>query len=81
MTEKKSAAEKKVDKDPEGAAEAANKQVQETVDVETEQGFRGVEVDQTPNEAYTVTGDHSSTPEAQADPVVARKAASNPDQG
>jgi hypothetical protein len=30
--------------------------VQKIVDTETEQGFRGVEVDTTPNENYTVAG-------------------------
>lgn len=32
------------------------KELQKQFDQETEQGFRGVEVDQTPNEAYTVAG-------------------------
>jgi hypothetical protein len=43
--------------------------VQKQVDVETEQGFRGVEVDQTPNEAYTLQGVTSgqATPETDAD--------------
>jgi hypothetical protein len=38
-------------------------------DVETEQGFRGVEVDQTPNEAYSLQGVTSgqATPETDAD--------------
>jgi hypothetical protein len=42
---------------------------QKQVDVETEQGFRGVEVDQTPNEAYTLQGVTSgqATPETDAD--------------
>jgi hypothetical protein len=30
--------------------------VQKVVDVETEQGFRGVKIDPTPNENYTVAG-------------------------
>jgi hypothetical protein len=34
---------------------------------EWEQGFRGVEVDRTPNEAYTVAGVTSSTTAAEAD--------------
>ena len=54
---------------------AALDEVQAKVDVETEQGFRGTEVDTTPNEHYTVTGDATKTPEAQADPVAARHAA------
>lgn len=53
-------------------------QVQAAVDVETEQGFRGVEVDPTPNENYTVAGVTSGapTPETDAEAAeVARKAA------
>lgn len=44
-------------------------EVQQAVDAETEQGFRGVEVDQTPNEAYTLQGVTSAqpTPETDAD--------------
>lgn len=34
---------------------------------EWEQGFRGVEVDKTPNEAYTVAGVTSGTQAAEAD--------------
>lgn len=41
----------KADKGDGGAAE-----VQKIADEEVEQGFRGVEVDQTPNENYTVEG-------------------------
>lgn len=58
-------------------AEKANEKVQSAVDKETEQGFRGTEVDTTPNENYTATGDHSKTPEAQADPVLARREAAS----
>lgn len=42
--------------------DAANQRVQEQVDKETEQGFRGVEVDPTPNENYTVSGVTSGKP-------------------
>jgi hypothetical protein len=70
----------KADKvDPQDGADQAAEQVETAVAQEQEQGFRGVEVDQTPNEAYTVTGDHASTPEAQADPVAARHEATNPE--
>jgi hypothetical protein len=43
--------------------------VQENVDTETEQGFRGVEIDSTPNENYTVAGvtGGAPTPETDAD--------------
>jgi hypothetical protein len=74
-------AEKRAEKDPEKAADAANQQVQEAVNDETEKGFRGVEADQTPNENYTVQGVASGAdvPEAAADPSVARREAFNPD--
>jgi len=68
--------ERKASKD----ATKDEKQVQDLVDQETEQGFRGVEVDTTDNEVYTVTGDSSQAPEAQADPAQAMKDASNPDR-
>lgn len=74
-------AEKRTEKDPEKAADAANEQVQQAVNDETEQGFRGVEVDQTDNQAYTVEGVTSGAdvPEAAANPALARREASNPD--
>lgn len=49
-------------------------QVQETVDQETEQGFRGIEVDPTPNENYTVAGVTSGAPTPETDDEQARKA-------
>lgn len=66
---------------PEKAAEAANEQVQEQVDAENEQGFRGTEVDLTPNENYTVQGVTSGAdvPEAAKNPAVARREAANPE--
>ena len=42
--------------DKKGASKGAEQQVQQVVDKETERGFRGVEVDETPNENYTVAG-------------------------
>jgi hypothetical protein len=58
-------------------AEESNAQVQERVDQETEQGFRGVEVDQTPNENYTVAGVTAGlpVPEAAEVPREARRLA------
>lgn len=41
---------------------APEKEVQEVIDKEVEQGFRGVEVDETPNENYTVSGVTSGKP-------------------
>lgn len=59
--------------------EKAQDEVQQVVDQETEQGFRGVEVDGTPNSAYTVQGQLAGekVPEATADPSVARREASS----
>lgn len=55
------------------ATEAAAKQVQDAVDRETEQGFRGVGVDPTPNENYTVAGVTSGKPTPETDPKQAEK--------
>lgn len=41
---------------------------------ETEQGFRGVEVDPTPNEAYTVSGVTSGQPTPETDEQAAAEA-------
>lgn len=41
---------------------------QEIIDRETEQGFRGVEVDSTPNENYTLAGVTSGAPTPETDP-------------
>ena len=56
----------------------AEKQVEKAVDEESDQGFYGVEVDQTPNENYTVKGVTAAkpVPEASEDPVAARREAS-----
>ena len=60
-------------------ADKAEAEVQKAVDEETEKGFRGVEVDKTPNEAYTVAGQlaGAEVPEAASNPVAAHRAASN----
>ncbi len=57
------------------ATDAAAKQVQEAVDQETEQGFRGVEVDPTPNENYTLKGVTAGKPTPETDEKAAAKAA------
>jgi hypothetical protein len=69
------------DGDSEGQVEQAVQQVDEAVQSETDQGYRGVRVDQTPDEHYTVEGVTSGkpVPEAEADPVAARREATNPD--
>lgn len=53
--------------------DAVTEQVQEKVDVETEQGFRGVEVDPTPNEHYTVAGVLDGKPTPETDPEIATR--------
>jgi hypothetical protein len=47
---------------------------------DTEQGFAGDQVDQTPNGHYTVAGvlAGDSVPETAADPAVAHREATNP---
>ncbi len=56
---------------PEGKRPGENAQpdpeVQKVVDRETEQGFRGVEVDPTPNENYTVDGVVAGAPTPETD--------------
>ena len=48
--------------------------VQETMDAEQEQGFRGTKVDPTPNEAYTVAGVTSGQPTPETDPELRAQA-------
>lgn len=66
------------DREAKAAAEKADAevsgQVQDAVDHETEQGFRGIEVDPTPNENYTVAGVTSGAPTPETDSKQARKA-------
>lgn len=50
-------------------------EVQAAVDKETEQGFRGTEVDPTPNENYTVVGVTSEAPTPETDPGLAAEIA------
>lgn len=54
MAEKRD--EKPRDEKPAADVGKATDEVQAAVDEETDRGFRGVEVDQVPNEAYTVAG-------------------------
>lgn len=51
------------------ADDRSTAEVKERIDRETERGFRGVEVDPTPNENYTVAGviQGAPTPETDAD--------------
>lgn len=56
------------------ADRGTSEQVQETVDAEQERGFRGVDVDPTPNEAYTVQGVTSGAPTPETDDDAAEEA-------
>ena len=49
-------------------------EVKSRIQKENEQGFRGTEVDQTPNENYTVAGVTSGKPTPETDKAAARKA-------
>lgn len=59
-----------------GVTNVADK-VQAKVDTETEQGFRGVEADPTPNENYTVSGVTKGAPTPETDADTADEAASH----
>lgn len=60
--------------DAKKSADAGQAEVQKKRDEELEQGFRGREVDPTPNEEYSLEKDSWKTPEA--DPDAAKKAGS-----
>lgn len=54
------------------------KQAADAVSKETEQGFRGIEVDPTPNENYSLAGQNAGAPTPETDPETleaARRAA------
>lgn len=56
------------------ADDRSTAEVQERVDQETERGYRGVEVDPTPNENYTVSGVTQGAPTPETDPEAAEQA-------
>lgn len=56
------------------AKTAESEGVQELVDAEHEQGFRGTKVDPTPNHAYTVEGVTSGEPTPETDKGAAAEA-------
>lgn len=72
--EENTAAGKESKQDAVSADSAVADRVQDRVDRETEQGFRGVEVDQTPNEAYTLKGVTSDQPTPETNAEAAAKA-------
>lgn len=53
--------------------DSVTEEVQKKVDDETEKGFRGTEVDSTPNENYTVEGVLAGAPTPETDPDHARQ--------
>lgn len=71
------------DKQPSAQSDAGAGQVQHKLDKWNEQGFRGVEVDPTPNENYTVAGVTSGapTPETDVEAEAAGRKASGVGQG
>ncbi len=56
------------------AADTSVAQVQQRVDEENARGFRGVEVDPTPNENYTIAGVTSQAPTPETDKAAAEAA-------
>lgn len=60
---------------PADADAPGNAEMQKRMDEATEKGFLGVEVDDTPNEAYTVQGVTSGQPTPETDPQRADDAA------
>lgn len=66
-------AERKAADLPSAKADAGTAQVQERVDAEEEQGFRGVAPDPTPNAHYSVDGVTSGKPTPETDPELAAK--------
>jgi hypothetical protein len=52
---------------------APDAEVQQRVDKELDQGFRGIETDPTPNENYTVEGVTSGKPTPETDEAAADK--------
>jgi hypothetical protein len=58
-------------------AEVGADQVQQQVDAEEEQGFRGEKVDPTPNEHYTVAGVLADKPTPETDAQSAQGAGSS----
>lgn len=55
--------------------DAGQAQVQEKMDEITDKGFRGVAVDPTPNDAYTVSGVTSGAPTPETNAEAAKAAA------
>lgn len=66
-------AKKKDTTDDEATVETTHAEAQEAMDAEHEKGYRGVAVDPTPNENYTLAGVTSGKPTPETDPEHARK--------
>lgn len=71
------ATKKKTDTDTtdadEAVAENTRAEAQEAMDAEHEKGYRGVAVDPTPNENYSVSGVTEGKPTPETDPKHRRK--------
>lgn len=61
------------DSSPAAKGTPATATAQAIMDKENEQGFRGIEVDSTPNENYTVAGVTSGAPTPETDVELAKK--------
>lgn len=61
-------------KDKKSGGDLGSAEVQKKSDVETAQGFAGVETDPTPNENYTVAGVTSGAPTPETDHDAAAEA-------
>ena len=59
---------------PEKVADQAVSEVQKTVDAENDKGYRGVTVDPTPRENYTVAGVTAGLPTPETDEKLAAEA-------
>lgn len=68
MAQRKDEAKSDQAKSDEAKVSDATDQVDAAVANETDQGLRGVEVDQTPNENYTVKGVGADKPTPETDP-------------
>lgn len=62
--------------DAEKADDAVSRQVSANIEKELEQGFRGTEVDPTPNENYTLRGVVAGKPTPETDPKAAKEVGS-----
>ncbi len=72
--EERASTEQPAEQPQQAEQDGTAQQLQAQVNQEQEQGFRGVEVDPTPNEAYTIRGVTSGQPTPETDAGAAREA-------